>query len=214
MRNNKLFKFMKENSRILKKIGITFVIPIALSITGSIIFLSAGWNLLAESISIGTSIFAKPQVDMTQVSFRINDQQVYRPDIGQVFATLKIPSVGVEKQVIHGDSEEELKKGVGHYAGSTLPGEEGNFVIAGHRDTVFRKIGGLNVGDSIFVETDWGTYEYKVANTRITKPSDLTVMEPTDYEKLTMYTCYPFNYVGNAPERFIVEGDLVAVHNE
>lgn len=214
MKNNKLLKFMKENSRMLKKIGITFVIPITLSIAGSLIFLSAGWNLLAESYALGTSIFSKPNVDLTQVSFEINDKQVYRPDIGQVFATVKVPNLGLEKAIIHGDSEDELKKGVGHYAGSTLPGENGNFVIAGHRETSFKSLKDIKKGDQILVDTEWGTYEYKVADIRITKPTDLTVMEPTDYEKLTMYTCYPFNYIGNAPDRFIVEGEFVAVHNK
>ena len=214
MKNNKLLRFMKNNSRMLKKIGITFVIPIVLSITGTIIFLSSGWNLIAQSYTLGSSIFSKPNLDLEQVSFKINDKDVYRPDLGEVFATVKIPRLEIEKPIVHGDGESELKKGVGHYAGSTLPGENGNFVIAGHRDTVFKKLEGIQKDDQIFIETQWGVYEYKVSDITITKPTDTSVTEPVDYEKLTMYTCYPFSYIGNAPERFIVDGEFVGVHEK
>ena len=205
--------FFKRNSRMIKKIGITFVVPIILSITGCLIFLSAGWNLVAQSYTLGSTIFAKNQVNLEQVSFNINNQQIYRPDLGQVFAKVSIPSVGITKNIVHGDGEDELKKGVGHYAGSTLPGEDGNFVIAGHRDTVFKKLEDIKIGDKIFIETDWGKYAYNVSDIKITKPTDSSVLEPTNYEKLTMYTCYPFNYIGRAPERFVVNGEFVAVHN-
>lgn len=213
MKSRKFRTFIKSNSRVFKKIGITFVIPIALSITGSLIFLSAGWNLITQSYALGSTLFSKPSINLNQVSFKINNQDVYRPDIGQVFATLKIPSIGVEKPIIHGDGEDELKKGVGHYAGSTLPGEKGNFVIDGHRDTVFKKLEGIKENDQVFIETQWGTYEYKVKEIKIVKPTERDVIEPTNYEKLTMYTCYPFDYIGNAPERFVVDGEFVTVHN-
>lgn len=211
MKDIKIIKFIKENSRILKKIGVTFVIPIILSVTGSIIFLSAGWNLISQSYAFGSALFTNANTNLDQVTYNINNQEVSRPDIGQVFATLKIPDLGIERPIVHGDGEDELKKGVGHYAGSTLPGENGNFVIAGHRDTVFKKLEGIKVNDQILIETSWGTYEYKVKDIKIVKPTDSSVMDPTDYEKLTMYTCYPFSYIGHAPERFVVEGEFVGV---
>lgn len=74
-----------------------------------------------------------------------------------------------------------MKKGVGHYAGSTLPKENGNFVIAGHRDTVFKRLKNIKVDDKIFIETYWRKYEYKVKDIRITNPDDYTVLEPTNY---------------------------------
>lgn len=208
-----MLNFLKENKRLVKKICATFVFPILLGLTGSIIFLSAGWNLLTQTYSIGTAIFAQNSVSLDQVSFNINNKEVYRPDIGTVFATLRIPELGIEKEVIHGDSPTELRKGVGHYAGSTLPGEGGNCVFDGHRDTVFKKLKDAKKGQTIFVDTDWGTYEYKIKSTRITTPDDTTVLEPTDFEKLTIYTCYPFEYIGSAPERFIIEAEFVKVHD-
>ena len=211
MKDIKLIKFIKEDSHMLKKIGVTFVIPILLIMTGSVIFLSAGWNLFSESYNIGSVLFTKANTNVGEVTFNINNQEVGRPDIGQVFATLKIPSLGIERPIVHGDGEDELKKGVGHYAGSTLPGENGNFVISGHRETALKKLEGIKLNDQIFVETSWGVYEYKVKNIKIVEPTEHSVVDPTDYEKITMYTCYPFNYIGHAPKRFVVEGEFVQV---
>lgn len=214
MKINKLSQFVKENSRMLKKIGITFVIPIFLSITGAIIIMSASWNLLAQSYALGSTIFSKPSINLDQVTFNINDQEVYRPDLGQLFGTIKIPSVQIERPIIHGDGDDELKKGVGHYAGSTLPGENGNVVLAGHRDTVFKKLENIKLEDEVLLETDWGTYKYKVSDIKITEPTDTSVTEPTDYETLTVYTCYPFNYIGRAPQRYIVNCEFVGIVEE
>ena len=207
-------KFNNLNSKLLKRIGVTFVIPIFLAIGGCLLFLSAGWNLVAQTYAVGSSLFSKPNANLEQVTFNINNQDVYRPDLGAEFATLRIDSVGLNHRIIHGDGSLELKRGIGHYAGSTLPGENGNVVLSAHRDTVFRPLEGIEVGDEVEVETDYGLYKYKVANIRITDPNDSTVTMPTDNEKLTMYTCYPFNYVGSAPNRFIVECDYVGVFDK
>lgn len=211
MKSNKVFEFMKNNSRLLKKMGITFVIPLFLSTAGALIFLSAGWNLIAQSYMMGSTIFAHPNADIGSVKFTINNQEVYRPDLGKKFATLKIPELSLEKPIIHGDGPKELKMGLGHYAGSTLPGEGGNVVISGHRDTAFRKLEDIKVGQSIFIETNWGNYEYKVKDINIVDKTAHQVLDPTDYEKLTLYTCYPFNYIGSAPERFVVTGEFVGI---
>lgn len=207
-------KFKNLNSKLLKRIGITFVIPIFLAFGGCLLFLSAGWNLVAQTYNVGSSLFTKPNKDLEQVVYNINNQSVYRPDLGVEFATLKIDSVNLNNRIIHGDGSLELKRGIGHYAGSTLPGENGNVVLSGHRDTVFKPLKDIKIGDEVEIETDYGVYKYKVASTRVTDPSDSTVTMPTDSEKLTMYTCYPFNYVGSAPNRFIVECDYVGVFDK
>ena len=211
MKDIKFIKFIKQDFHMLKKIGVTFVIPILLIGTGSIIFLSAGWSLFSQSYNLGSTAFTNANKNVDEVTFNINNQEVSRPSMGEIFAQLKIPRLGIERQIVHGDGDDELKKGVGHYAGSTLPGENGNFVIAGHRDTVFKKLEGIQVNDQILVETSWGIYEYRVKDIKIVEPTEHSVIDPTDYEKLTMYTCYPFNYVGCAPKRFIVEGEFVQV---
>ena len=211
MKNIKLIKFIKQDSHTSKKIGVTLVIPILLIVTGSILFLGAGWNLFSQTYNIGLSVFTKGNKNINEVTYNINNQEVNRPSMGEIFGKLKIPRLGIERQIVHGDGDEQLKKGVGHYAGSTLPGEGGNFVIAGHRDTVFRKLEGIKVDDQILVETSWGAYEYKVKDIKIVESTEHSVIDPTNYEKLTMYTCYPFNYIGNASQRFVVEGEFVQV---
>lgn len=213
MTENKCSNHKDKRSRMLKKIGITFIIPISLSICGALIILSSTWNLLTQSYSIGYTLFSKPPINLNEVSFNINNEVVYRPSIGDVFATLKIASLDFEKPIIHGDSPNELRKGIGHYAGSTIPGEKGNVVLAGHRDTVFRPIEKIKEGDEILIETNYGNFKYVVSSIRITDPKDTSVTAPTDKEQLTIYTCYPFNFIGNAPNRFIVVCDFISTES-
>jgi sortase A len=111
--------------------------------------------------------------------------------------------------IIEGTGTKELKKGVGHYVGSVLPGYSDNSVLAGHRDSVFRNLGDLKIGDLMTVRTDYGTFVYEVHKIRIVKADDKTVIVPSIYAVLTLSTCYPFRYVGNAPKRYIVQAGLV-----
>ncbi|MGL4820768.1 MAG: sortase, partial [Bacilli bacterium] len=105
--------------------------------------------------------------------------------------------------------EPELAKGVGHYSNSVLPGENDHTILSGHRDVVFRRLGELEVGDSIFVTTEAGTFEYRVRKTRIVDADDRTVIVPKPRATLSLTTCYPFYFVGDAPERYIVTGNMV-----
>lgn len=204
MASKKDSRFIKRNSRLLIKLGITFVIPLFLSITGAMIILSAGWNLIAQTYMMGKTIFSEPVNDIGSVEFTINGVEMYRPNLGEEFGTLTISRLNLEKQVIHGDSPRDLARGVGHYAGSTLPGEGGNVVLSGHRETAFKDLKDIQLEDSIFIKTNWGTHEYRVKDIKIVDDEDHYVLDPTDYEQLTMYTCYPFHYVGSSPQRFVV----------
>ena len=214
MKSKKDSGFIKKNSRLLRKLGITFVIPLFLGITGGLIFLSAGWNLFAQTYLVGSVIFSQPNNDVGKVEFTINNKKFNRPDLDQQFATIIIPDVNLKKPIIHGDSQSDLAKGVGHYPGSTLPGEGGNVVLSAHRGTAFKNLEEIKIGDPVFIETDWGTYEYKVKKINIVDKNAHHVVDPTDHEQLTMYTCYPFNYIGPAPKRFVVTGEYVGVKNE
>lgn len=98
---------------------------------------------------------------------------------------------------------------MGHFIQSVLPGEQDNSVLSGHRDTVFREIGDLLIGDLLIVETSAGIFTYEVTGTRIVDKDDQTVIVPTDHAVLTLTTCYPFRYVGPAPDRYIVSADLL-----
>jgi len=128
--------------------------------------------------------------------------------VGELIATLEIPRLKRVVRVIEGTRAQDLKKGAGHFTLSVRPGFADNSVIAGHRDSVFSQFGSLKVGDSIIVQTSYGKFTYFIKRFRIVKADDRTVIVPTSYAQLTLSTCYPFRYIGNAPERFIVIATL------
>lgn len=134
-----------------------------------------------------------------------------RPEKGDNIGNLLIPAIDATLPIFHGTDEDELLKGVGHFADSVLPGEKDNSVLSGHMDTVFRRLGEVGKGDLLVVETSAGTFTYKVRRTRIVDADDRTVIVPKPKATLTVSTCYPFDFIGpNAPERFILIADLVS----
>jgi sortase A len=134
---------------------------------------------------------------------------LHRPSIGEVFGKVTIPKLKKELPLIEGTDEKELAVGVGHYEYSVLPGEHDNTVLAGHRDTVFRGLGEVSEGDQVIVETAAGSFIYQVFNQRIVDKDDRTVIVPTADPILTLVTCYPFDYIGAAPQRFILSAKLI-----
>jgi sortase A len=132
-----------------------------------------------------------------------------KPKVGENIGELIIPKLDAVLPIYHGTNEDELEKGVGHYAGSVLPGEPDNCVLAGHRDTVFRKLGEVGKGDLLIVKTVAGEFTYKVRKVRIVDADDRTVIVPKPKATLTVSTCYPFNYIGAAPKRYILVANLV-----
>jgi sortase A len=117
---------------------------------------------------------------------------------------MEVARLGVNAVVIEGTSNKTLRRAVGHIAGTALPGEAGNVGIAGHRDTFFRPLRNIQRDDIITVTTLRGEYRYRVVSTRIVDPSDVAVLDSDGSEILTLVTCYPFYFVGSAPDRFIV----------
>jgi sortase A len=130
-------------------------------------------------------------------------------DDGEQIGILSIPVLQLNLPIFYGTSENELKRGVGHYVKSGLPGENRHIVLTGHRDTVFRKLEAIEKDEDIWIETSAGKYLYRVLNTRIVEKDDRTVLVEKSTETLTLVTCYPFRYIGSAPERFIVTAELV-----
>jgi sortase A len=134
---------------------------------------------------------------------------ISKPKVGQLIGTLTIPRIRSSLPIIEGTGAKELRRGVGHYVGSVIPGVSDNSVLAGHRDSVFRKLGEVKIGDLITVKNDYGSFVYEVHKIRIVKANDRTVIVPTADAILTLSTCYPFRYIGNAPNRYIVQAGLV-----
>ncbi|WP_339147915.1 MULTISPECIES: class D sortase [unclassified Sutcliffiella] len=129
--------------------------------------------------------------------------------VGEEIGEVYFPVLEVGMPVFHGVSEDELVKGVGHVPGSRFPGEGGNIVLSGHRDTVFRRLGELKVGDKVVLGFDGGEYIYKVARVRVVDKEDTSVVVPRAREVLTITTCYPFRFIGSAPERYVVEAEFL-----
>lgn len=134
---------------------------------------------------------------------------IKKPKVGSVIGSLSIPRLKRVIPIIEGTGAKELKKGVGHYVGSVLPGISDNSVLAGHRDSVFRNLGEIKLGDLLKVKTDYGTFTYEVHKIRIVTANDRTVIVPTADAVLTLSTCYPFRFIGNAPKRYIVQAGLI-----
>jgi sortase A len=128
---------------------------------------------------------------------------------GAAIAALSIPRVGLSAVVLHGSDDQTLRRGPGHLEGTAMPGQAGNVVIAGHRDSFFRPLRKVRVGDAIFLDTPHGRLRYRVMWLQVVQPRDLSVVAPTDEEVLTLITCYPFWLLGNAPDRFVVRATRV-----
>ena len=128
---------------------------------------------------------------------------------GSWIAKIEAPTVDLAATILEGSDDETLKRGAGHIEDTAFPGEPGNFGIAGHRDTVFRKVKHLQLGDPLDVTTATHVFHYRIAKTSIVDPDDVYVLDPTDHPTLTLVTCYPFEFIGNAPKRFIVHAVLM-----
>jgi sortase A len=117
---------------------------------------------------------------------------------------MEIPRLQVNLMVREGVTQETLRRAVGHVPMTALPGQPGNVALAAHRDTFFRPLRNIRKGDLITVDTLSGSYQYQVESTQVVLPRDTQVLNASNQPELTLITCYPFNYVGSAPKRFIV----------
>jgi sortase A len=123
---------------------------------------------------------------------------------GSPLGRIEISAVGLTTMILEGTEEGTLRRAVGHIQGTPLPGQRGNVALAGHRDTFFRGLRDIRVNDEITLTTLSGPYHYRVASTKVVKPEETEVLKDDGADTLTLVTCYPFNFVGSAPKRFIV----------
>lgn len=129
----------------------------------------------------------------------------FKPPIGEAVGILQIPKLKADLPIVEGTDPDDLEKGVGHYKGSYYPNENGQIVLSGHRDTVFRKAGELEIGDTLEIVLPYGNFEYEITKTKIVEADDTSIITlQNDAEELLLTTCYPFSYVGNAPQRYII----------
>jgi len=130
------------------------------------------------------------------------------PSAGALIGRLEAPTVKMSATVLEGSDDGTLSRGAGHIENTPFAGQPGNIGIAGHRDTVFRPLRDVKVGDPLALTTADRTYRYRISQTLIVGPDDVYVLDPTGRPTLTLVTCYPFNFVGHAPKRFIVRATL------
>jgi sortase A len=133
-----------------------------------------------------------------------------RPAPGDLLGRLEIPRLGLSALVAEGTDDGTLRTAIGHLPRTPLPGERGNVALAAHRDTHFRALREIEVGDRIRMHSWEGETEYEVIATRVVGPRDVSVLAPTAGHTLTLITCYPFGYIGPAPKRFIVQARQTA----
>jgi sortase A len=117
---------------------------------------------------------------------------------------LDIPRLKMSVAVVEGEDEEHLALGAGHLPGTAMPGSSGNIVLAGHRDSAFRQLRSIQIGDQILLHAAKDE-TYRVTRIRTVEPDDVSVTNSDGTAKLTLITCYPFHYIGPAPRRYIVE---------
>lgn len=117
---------------------------------------------------------------------------------------IEISRIDLDAMIMEGIDSRTLRHAVGHFPRTALPGQLGNVAMAGHRDTFFRRLKYIRKDDEITLATLHGSYRYRVDSTLVVEPREVWVLEDTGDATLTLVTCYPFNFVGPAPQRFIV----------
>jgi sortase A len=131
------------------------------------------------------------------------------PAAGTLLGRLEAPSVKMSTSVLEGSDDGTLSRGAGHIEDTPFPGQAGNIGIAGHRDTVFRPLRNIKVGDPLNLTTADRTYRYRISKTLIVGPDDVYVLNPTEQPTLTLVTCFPFEFIGHAPKRYVIQATLM-----
>lgn len=169
-------------------------------------------NAFSGSAALSKQVLPELAPSSLKVDASVKPQDIYNQvnvHRGDYIGKITIPNLKQTLPIYQGTETAQLKMGIGHYEKSVLPGVTDNSVLSGHRDSVFSQLGKLKVGQFVTVETVAGKFTYKISGFRIVGANDRTVIVPTKTAVLTLTTCYPFHYIGNAPKRFIVSADLV-----
>nr|WP_277818459.1 class D sortase [Bacillus sp. TL12] len=176
---------------------------------------SSARDLTTEEIKSFEKVQQKESIIETPVNSQMTSSQMQYKE-GEKVATLNIPKIKKKFSVHWGTDENTLKKGVGMFVSdiTTVPSERGHTVLSGHRDTVFTELGELKEKDSLVVEYDKKIYTYEIQKMWITHADDRTVIVKKEEPTLTLTTCYPFDYIGDAPDRYIIEAKLIATYSK
>ena len=180
-----------------------------------IVIVGAIYLLFGQEVNETFSIISKVAIDIEnkkveQTQMGEDNTLENYPEYGTQYATIKIPRINADLPVYFGDTLEVLKNGVGHSSGSYFPGEGGSIIYMGHNSkNMFRRFSELQLGDEMTVTTSYGEYTYKIYDMQLIKETDVDKL-PIQKEKeiLMVYTCYPFNNIGYATQRYVVYAEL------
>lgn len=166
-----------------------------------------------KDISKNISEWDKKKVEVAKEVKTNNKSNQKYPTVNidgkDIIGKIIVVKTGEQIPILMGATEENLRGGATLYDNGVFPGEEGTAIVLGHRETTFGFLEDVNIGDEIDVETVTGTYKFKLKKTYITNPEDKSILAQEKDLNLTLVTCYPFRYVGPAPDRFIAKLELV-----
>lgn len=176
----------------------------------------------ANTIYSATSIFvlngkkAQDKVLYTGVTY-IDPNAVLKvseidvPNYGDMYGNITINNTEVNADLYFGDGSKELNKGVATYEGSFPPGFNRTILLAGHNNTYFNTLGSANIGSMVHINTNYGSYTYKITSTKVAEAGDKTAYDlSAKNENLIMYTCYPFDTIGITSKRYFVYADYIS----
>ena len=166
-------------------------------------------DMVSPYISLINTTAVKENVEDIKMEYNFDAKRLLKyPNYGQKYATIKISSINLSLPLYFGDTLKILRYGIGHYAGSYFPGENGTIILAGHNNKgFFHELDKVKIGDKVVIETDYGTFSYEVESYKVVKETDLSAFPiGHETERLIMYTCYPINrsVVGRKKERYVV----------
>jgi sortase A len=189
---------MRWTRRILLTAGVVALIYVALILLYARFYQNAADHLLDQQIQT-------EELHTTSPSMPTANE-------GDLLGKIEIPRLGLSVAVLEGTRYKTLLLGVGHIKGTAFPGESGNIGIAGHRDTYFRALKDIRLGDEIQIQTAAGLSHYEVDWVKIVAPTETKLLAPSAESALTLVTCYPFYYVGAAPKRYVVHARSTERH--
>jgi sortase A len=211
-------RFRKNTERLLLLVGVLLIVIYVAAHIHRTILLRAELRRFQDSQSRQPGRIAtdfSPAVEAQSDFGTWSEKRIlaYEHSLGQridpPLAVLRISKVHLEVPVLEGTDDLILNRGVGHILGTVRPGKEGNIGIAGHRDGFFRVLKDVRPGDTVELSTSSRTDTYIVDQTVIVHPDDASVLQPRSTSSLTLVTCYPFYFLGSAPERYIVQASMV-----
>lgn len=193
-------------------------LPMLMIIVGLVILGVGIWQMADVKMKTNASLKKAQQIVAQQQNTKNTSNTPNTPNVqkqtskkgqslkvGATIGLLTIGKIKAELPIVEGTDPDDLARGVGHYKGSYLPGDKGQIVLSGHRDTVFSRLGELKIGDTLMMQMPTGNYPFEITHTKIVKADDTSIITlQHTKEELVLTTCYPFRYIGNAPKRYII----------